>query len=170
VPERRGFARFSAEWWDHWTMPIPETGCHIWLGCVCKDGYGRLGDVPKGTPQLPHRKAYEQFVGPIPASMKVCHRCDTPSCVNPDHLFLGTQKDNLRDMFAKRRAKPRGKEWGDRKTQILALLAENPEISRAEIATALNLTYAYVGLICRQEGISVVRRTCSGKAWREGAA
>ena len=104
--------RFSAEWWAFWTMPIPETGCHIWMGCVCKDGYGRLGAVPKGTPQLPHRKAYEQFVGPIPDGLKVCHRCDVPSCVNPDHLFLGTQKDNLRDMFAKGRARPRGRAPG----------------------------------------------------------
>lgn len=112
MSSRRGTVRFSAEWWDQWTMPIPETGCRIWMGCVCKLGYGRLGDVPKGTPQLVHRKAYEQFCGPIPDGMKVCHRCDTPSCCEPSHLFLGTQKDNLRDMFAKKRGRPRGRAYG----------------------------------------------------------
>lgn len=104
--------RFGPEWWAYWTMPEPNTGCHLWMGCACRLGYGRLGDVPKGTPTLAHRKAYEQFVGPIPEGMKVCHRCDCPSCCNPDHLFLGTQKDNLRDMFAKGRGRPRGRAPG----------------------------------------------------------
>jgi hypothetical protein len=43
------------------------------------------------------------FVGPIPDDMGICHRCDTPPCVNPDHLFLGTQKDNMADCAAKGR-------------------------------------------------------------------
>ena len=104
--------RFTPEWWADRTMPIPETGCHIWLGTVCKDGYGRISTRERGTDQLVHRLAYKQFVGPIPDSLKVCHRCDVPSCVNPDHLVLGTQKDNLRDMFAKGRARPRGRAPG----------------------------------------------------------
>lgn len=105
--------RLSAQWWAHWTMPIPETGCHIWMASVCKLGYGRLADFPvRGKTTLVHRAAYEHFVGPVPDGMKVCHRCDVPSCVNPDHLFLGTQKDNLQDMFRKRRARPRGRAFG----------------------------------------------------------
>lgn len=109
---RLSVPRFSLGWWQAWTMPIPETGCHIWLGTVCKDGYGRIHgpNAPrKASPVLIHRVAFEQLVGPISEGMKVCHRCDVPSCVNPDHLFLGTQKDNLQDMFRKGRARPRGR-------------------------------------------------------------
>lgn len=74
---------------------------------VRPDGYRQV--FFDGRRVLVHRLAYEQVHGAFDASLKVCHSCDTPSCVNPKHLFLGTQKDNLRDMFAKGRAKPRGK-------------------------------------------------------------
>jgi hypothetical protein len=90
------------------TMPEPNTGCRLWLGSVCASGYGRVSYGRAGSPVLVHRIAFEQANGAFDRNLKVCHRCDTPSCVNPDHLFLATQKDNLRDMFAKGRANPRG--------------------------------------------------------------
>jgi hypothetical protein len=55
-----------------------------------------------------HRASYEAFKGPIPDGMHVLHQCDVTECVNPDHLFLGTQLDNVRDMMTKGRAKKRG--------------------------------------------------------------
>lgn len=99
--------RFSPEWWAERVEPEPNTGCHIWLGTVCRLGYGRVG-MKGRSPVLVHRVAYECAYGPYDASLKVCHRCDNPSCVNPDHLFLGTQRDNMHDMFRKGRARPRG--------------------------------------------------------------
>jgi hypothetical protein len=98
----------SAAWWKAWTRFEPTTGCVLWTGSMCPLGYARTWWRGKAG-VLVHRVAYEQVYGPFDPSLNVCHRCDTPSCVNPDHLFLGTQKDNLRDMFAKGRARPHGK-------------------------------------------------------------
>jgi hypothetical protein len=101
------FKRFSPEWWAWMTVPEPNTGCLLWLGAVCKSGYGRIASSSGGSPVLAHRIAYECAHGPI-GRRHLCHRCDTPSCVNPEHLFVGTQRDNIRDMFRKGRARPRG--------------------------------------------------------------
>jgi hypothetical protein len=100
--------RFSPEWWAWMTMPEPNSGCLLWLGCVCKNGYGRIGYGSGGSAVLVHRIAYESAFGPFDRSRHVCHSCDTPSCVNPDHLFIGTQRDNMRDMFEKGRGNPGG--------------------------------------------------------------
>lgn len=78
------------------------SGCWIWRGNVrVRGGYGRLGYC--GRPQLAHRVAYQIFVGPIPEGMDVCHRCDNPPCVRPDHLFVGTALDNIKDSIKKGR-------------------------------------------------------------------
>jgi hypothetical protein len=58
-----------------------------------------------GRVQVAHRLAYEEAFGDIPDGMQVCHRCDNPSCVRPDHLFAGTQKENVQDCISKKRFK-----------------------------------------------------------------
>jgi hypothetical protein len=82
-------------------MPIPETGCWIWTGSWAGGGYGILNAQKKR--QYAHRFAYEHFKGNIPPKANVLHKCDTPSCVNPDHLFLGTIADNNNDASLKGR-------------------------------------------------------------------
>jgi hypothetical protein len=76
--------------------------CWEWTASKTKDGYGYFH--PHGTETvLAHRQSYEMFVGKIPKGMYVCHHCDNPPCVNPNHLFLGNQLDNMRDMLNKGR-------------------------------------------------------------------
>ena len=83
-------------------VTINERGCWIWGGPFSKDGYGAIGIGRTGSKRA-HRVSYEAFCGPIPDGLWVLHRCDTPACVNPDHLFVGTASDNTRDMLAKGR-------------------------------------------------------------------
>jgi hypothetical protein len=84
--------------------PEPNSGCWLWTGGITELGYGviGLGRREEGTDKA-HRVSWRLHRGPIPDGMCVCHRCDTPLCVNPDHLFLGTLGDNMRDCVRKAR-------------------------------------------------------------------
>lgn len=90
-------------------MPVPESGCWLWMGKRTHEGYGVFWVGGKG--RAAHRYSVELATGsPIPAGLFACHKCDTPSCVNPDHLFLGTTGDNMRDSSQK------GRNWWGKKT------------------------------------------------------
>ena len=84
-------------------------GCWLWTGSLSDDGYGCTGARYTGTTLRANRVAYELYVGPIPPGKQVLHSCDNRKCVSPEHLFLGTLQDNMDDMWAKGRARPRGK-------------------------------------------------------------
>lgn len=76
------------------------SSCWNWIG-NSYNGYGLFWN--KGKQWKAHRFSYFYFIGTIPKGMNICHRCDNPACVNPEHLFLGTQKDNMQDMLKKGR-------------------------------------------------------------------
>lgn len=85
--------------------PEPNTGCLIWMHALGGKGYGRF--FFNGKIKLAHRMSYELFKGEIPDGLMVRHICHNPVCFNPDHLLIGTAKDNSQDMVrAGRHPKP----------------------------------------------------------------
>jgi hypothetical protein len=90
----------EAKFWAR-AEPEPNSGCLLWPGAHTASGYGLVPFPVRGKLQGTHRMAYRLAKGEIPQGMFVCHRCDTKACMNPDHLFLGTQFDNMRDAVSK---------------------------------------------------------------------
>src|SRR6185312_5841726 len=88
----------------HLHIKIDENGCWNWQKFIDRDGYGRKKHWT-GTKWLnakAHRLVYELLRGPVPQDRNCCHKCDNRRCVNPGHIFIGTQQDNLTDMTNKR--------------------------------------------------------------------
>ncbi len=82
-------------------IPEPNSGCFLWEGACNDKGYGQIWH--QGRIHYTHRAALEGRVGILPRGILACHRCDNPTCCNPDHLFAGSARDNARDMASKRR-------------------------------------------------------------------
>jgi hypothetical protein len=139
----------------------PES-CWEWQGARTKDGYGVY--IPtKGNPHYAHRCAYERIHGPIPDGLLVCHKCDNPPCCNPDHLFLGTNKDNIDDRHRKGRtrtgvlrgaANPRAKFTIGEVRVIRARLANGE--SRKAIAKELDVHPESIARIARRKSYKEV--------------
>ena len=154
-------------------MPIPFSGCIIWLGADNGRGYGVV--TINGRQTYAHRASYEYSVGPIPDGMFVCHHCDVRSCINPRHLFLGTARANTSDMISKGRAKSPGAP-GDRNAS-----RKYPELVRGESNGRAVLSRADVEAIraahtsgnpqrklAKQYGVgqSQIGRICRGEHWK----
>jgi len=85
-----------------WSHVAKSDGCWLWTAHVNRTGYGHFA-LSRSRGRSAHRVSHELNIGPIPSGMLVCHRCDNPRCVRPDHLFLGTPSDNMHDKVAKGR-------------------------------------------------------------------
>ena len=109
---------------------VVESGCWEWTGHIMKNGYGQIGLM--GKVLLVHRASYMTFIGDIPKGLLVCHKCDNPKCFNPEHLFIGSNNDNVQDMVKKGRQRSlKGESAGQAKLTS----DEVDEIRRSHIKT-----------------------------------
>lgn len=130
----------------------PETGCIEWTGTTHREtGYGstRINGKSTGT----HRAAWIAANGQIPDGLHVLHKCDVRHCINPDHLFLGTNDDNVADMVAKgRNVIVRGEQKGNSKLndELVRRIRVDCRTHR-EIADELGVGHTIIGLVKQQK-------------------
>lgn len=144
-----------------WRNVEKTDACWLWRGkCVSKKGYATI--TMHRVSCLIHRLSYALAFGEVPDDLSVLHRCDTPLCVNPDHLFLGTQLDNLRDCKQKGRLKLPPRQRG----------AESPRARLTEIQAknicALHAAGYSTPQLGRMFGVSTscVGHMVSGRTWK----
>lgn len=158
---RRGKGKVSLEA-RFWSRVDKSGECWMWTGKVGQPhGYGRVW--ADGKERRAHRVSYEITYGQIPDGMCVCHKCDTPLCVRPEHLFLGNAEDNVRDCVQKGRAR-HGILLGEENGSSV-LTAEQVANIRAEYATG-NYTFT---AIAKTYGVqrTAIARIVKGITWKE---
>jgi hypothetical protein len=136
----------SEQHWDFWDNVNKTDGCWIWTGHIDSEGYGDCGNGRSA-----HRVAYKLATGQDPGELFVLHKCDTPACVRPDHLFLGTHLDNVRDMDTKGRR-------GDCRQKLN--LNDVVTIRGLQGTASKKVVAAQFGISTKQ-----VQRIWSGKRW-----
>lgn len=135
-----------------WGLVHKTDTCWLWTGRIRPNGYGVL-DVA-GAQVRAHRFAWQLVHGPIPTGAVICHRCDVRACVRIEHLFLGTQHENLRDAAAKNRMPGHKKLTAEDVTQVLSMLQAG--MSQADTGAVFGVNQSTISDI----------KTRTAKAWR----
>ena len=169
-----------------WDRVKKTDTCWEWTGSRNRKGYGGYWDGTKV--RRAHRVAWQKTRGPIPDGMLVCHHCDNPPCVNPDHLYVGTNSDNALDRERRRRRRipPREQHWTNRHPERVIrgarhYVAQHPEVVQGERNPSAKLKNADVVAIRRRYaaggislarlakiygvGTSTIHRVVRGKSW-----
>lgn len=135
---------------------IKTDGCWLWGGTISNHGVGMF--KLDGKYRQAYRIAYELFIGEIPEGMNVCHKCDNPGCVNPDHFFIGTTQDNVADRVAKGRSAIAEKNWNTKLTREQVLMIRNSDFS----------SHGSKSKLARELGVSqtALNYVLTGKNWR----
>lgn len=141
----------------HQKYQIDESGCWLWIGGTRPNSKGVLyprhwSDDQKSIGA--HRFSFELVHGAIPKSMYVCHKCDTPLCVNPDHLFIGTHHDNMHDMVMKKRSftgRGEDKKGRAKLTNQQAEQIRKMNLSHSKIAAMFDVSQTTISRIKRRE-------------------
>jgi hypothetical protein len=153
----RMVAQGNAEQRFHQKYSINENGCWIWIAGTRANSKGvayprHWTDDKKSIGA--HRFSFELINGQIPKGMYVCHKCDTPLCVNPNHLFIGTHHDNMRDMVLKKRSftgRGEAKKGRSKLTDEQAEEIKKINISQSKIAKLFNVSQSTISRIKRGE-------------------
>jgi hypothetical protein len=131
---------------------VTPEGCWEWTGGRNPNGYGKTTLHNRTT--VVHRLSYEHFVGPIPNGFHVCHHCDNPPCFNPEHLFVGTPKENDDDMRAKGREYRRWSQDDILRMSALSALG----FTQTQIGELFGASQTYVSVLLRRQHMHV--RAC----------
>ena len=126
-----------------------ENGCWQWRAHTDKDGYGVLPGDRKNT--RAHRLSYELHKGQISDGFVICHHCDNPGCVNPDHLFVGTSKDNAQDALQKGRAYVGEKNGRSKLTKENIKEILSSELNGVQLAKKFGVTRSTINRVKRRE-------------------
>ena len=132
-------------------MPEPMSGCWLYLGMLDAEGYGFIRKGI-GKSEQAHRESWRRYKGVIPEGIKVLHKCDNPCCINPDHLFLGTQLENIKDRDQKGRvAKGKIHYKATVLTEELVKWILNSDLSNSELSKLCGVSRKYIGGVRRRE-------------------
>jgi hypothetical protein len=137
-----------------------KSDCWPWIGTVANNPKFPYGNFKmaggKGHHKQAHRYSYELHNGRIQLGMIICHKCDNPRCVNPDHLFVGTYKDNGADMASKNRS-AFGEKCSKAKLKerdiilIFRMIKVRPDIQQRELAQIFNVSQPTIGNVLKRE-------------------
>lgn len=137
----------SERFWKY-VSPEPNSGCWLWSGSQDRKGYGQLRITGQGPGSLKYAThvSLELHDRPVPPGMFACHRCDMPSCVNPDHLFIGSAQENTDDMIRKGRMRPfdyvaRGSQNGGSRLHETDIPVIRRRLAAGETLRSVGLTY-----------------------------
>jgi hypothetical protein len=144
---------------EEMSVKIPWSGCRIWLGAITQGGYGRseVARRKHGT-TIVHRALFSELNGSVKSGLYVCHHCDTPQCVNPEHLYIGTPSDNAQDRAQKGRSAPKAGGLNGR-----AVLSD-PQISFIKKTLGAGYKQSDVAKMY-QVSQSTISRIKRGKSW-----